>query len=264
VRFLCRLKDKPIPASSEASDLPSLDFTISFPNESSVPALAVSEPDPHSTYNFSAEARQVLEDELVSGIVIGLAHLDEEDPERSTNIENSEGGKTQVEQLKAEEQNEDPVLFTSPEENTIDFDADETDPEMRMLMEWTQQREQEAREGVPIDSSSPQDQIFSSFSPEAPADEESSIGKMVSMSLMGAIAAADCLETTVLVKQFLPEVEKMKSESMFYVRKEAVQALGNLATVLPIAELESSLVSLDSFSSSLDLACSCCSRRAQH
>ncbi|GAA5950484.1 hypothetical protein JCM3765_004563 [Sporobolomyces pararoseus] len=252
VRFLCRLKSKAIPSNSEFSEFPSSDLHPFQSSEvTTVPALAVSEPDPHSTYDFSYEARQILEDEIVSGIVIGLARLDEEDPERSTTIDHApEVHKTQVDQIKEEDEKENPVLFSSPEENTIDFDEGDSDFDMKMLMEWTQSREREARGDSNIDlppSSSPQDQIFSSFSPDQPADEESSIGKMVSMSLIGAIAAADCLESSVISKQFLPEVEKMKSESMFYVRKEAVQALGHLASAVSSEDLEQTLLPLHTF-----------------
>ncbi|GAA6005324.1 hypothetical protein JCM11491_002658 [Sporobolomyces phaffii] len=250
VRFLCRLRDKPLPPVAP-SDYASLEFPPPSSNVPQVPELAVSEPDPHSTYTFSIEARQVLEDEVVSGIVIGLARLDEEDPERSNTADHFDSAKHRPDEHERQDgHSENPVLFTSPEEQSFEFTEDEPDLEMRILMEWTQDRERKNLDTLAVDvpsSSSPPDQIFSSFSPEQPADEESSIGKMVSMSLIGAIAAADCLETSVLIKQFLPEVERMKTESMFYVRKEAVQALGNLATAVPVEELETNLLPLHAY-----------------
>jgi len=138
------------------------------------------------------------------------------------------------------------VLFMSPEEHSLDDVEEGSDEDMKFFEDWRTDREQSNLESssaalnMPI-SRSPPHQVLSSFSPEQPADEEASIGKMVSMSLMGAIAAANCLDSSVLIKQFLPEVQRMKAEGMFYVRKEAVQALGNLATVVPASELESTL-----------------------
>ncbi|KWU43155.1 ARM repeat-containing protein [Rhodotorula sp. JG-1b] len=89
--------------------------------------------------------------------------------------------------------------------------------------------------------------MFSSFSPDPAADqgsEESAIGKMVAMSLIAAITSADCLDSSVLVEQFLPEVVRMGDEPMFYVRKEAVQALGALAKAMPLDVLQSTVLTL--------------------
>lgn len=95
--------------------------------------------------------------------------------------------------------------------------------------------------GLPL--SSPMDPMYSSFSPDLQGDEESAIGKVVSMSLIAAIATAGCLESETLVEQVLPEVERMKSEPVFYVRKEAMQALACLARALPVEVFETSVVS---------------------
>ncbi|GAA6061536.1 hypothetical protein JCM10212_002743 [Sporobolomyces blumeae] len=284
VRFLCRLKDKPVPPDSP-TELPSLDFT---PTSESVPlpALAVSEPDVHPPYVFTTEARQILEDEVVSGIVLGLARLDEDEHDAAKSQAATDGEKAgTMADLESSKDDQDetvnPILFMSPEEHGVDED----DEDMKWLSKWSDSNEDEANasagpgidtwgaplvsfyngdssggrsseasepeksatatpaQAIPEPKSTP-DQVFSSFSPDQPGDEEASIGKMVSMSLIGAIAAADCLEATVLVDQFLPEVERMKGEAMFYVRKEAVQALGHLSSSVPVATLESMVLPL--------------------
>jgi hypothetical protein len=73
--------------------------------------------------------------------------------------------------------------------------------------------------------------------------EESAIGKLVSMGLISAIGDSDCLDPSVVEKYLLPEVERMKGESMFYVRKAAVQALSSISKCLPIDSLASVVVS---------------------
>jgi hypothetical protein len=102
-----------------------------------------------------------------------------------------------------------------------------------------------------LPDSSPPDPIFSSFSVDGQGDEEAAIGKLVSMSLINAIAATECLSAEVLVTQLLPEVDRMKTESMFYVRKEAVQALASLANCLPVEVFEEKVVRADSHTSSV-------------
>ncbi|GAA5955600.1 hypothetical protein JCM21900_006666 [Sporobolomyces salmonicolor] len=293
VRFLCKLKDKPLPPESP-SEFSTVDFGTPSNHPTPLPELTVSQPSPHHPYGFSTEARQVLEDEVVSGIVIGLARLDEDDRDADKSIGGGSGSAERGERSDSatplansiEEPKDDltnPTLFTSPEEDELDEDKwlnrwhseqDKPDTDSNLsagpaMDTWgaplvsffddaldrpagaadqppgvSMNDEVPAQEGLPLPSSSPPDQVFSSFSPEGPADEEASIGKMVAMSLIGAIAAADCLETPVLVEQFLPEVERMKNEAMFYVRKEAVQALGNLARVLPVDVLEATMLPL--------------------
>ncbi|GAA5861784.1 hypothetical protein JCM1840_005268 [Sporobolomyces johnsonii] len=294
VRFLCKLKDKPLPPESP-SEFSAVDFGTPSNHPTPLPELAVSQPSPHHPYDFSTEARRVLEDEVVSGIVIGLARLDEDDREADKSVggasgsaERGEGSDSATPLANSLEEPKDdltnPTLFMSPEEDALDDedkwlnrwhseqDKPDTDPNPSAgpaMDTWgaplvsffddaldrpagaadqptgdSMKDEVPAQEGLPLPSSSPPDQVFSSFSPEGPADEEASIGKMVAMSLIGAIAAADCLDAPVLVEQFLPEVERMKNEAMFYVRKEAVQALGNLARVLPVDVLEATMLPL--------------------
>ena len=91
------------------------------------------------------------------------------------------------------------------------------------------------------------DHIYSTFSSPkdgAADDEEASIGKLVSMSLIAAIASARCLDQDVLTNNILPEVARMKRESMLFVRKQAVEALQKLAEVIPAGIVEETIVPL--------------------
>ncbi|GAA5988639.1 hypothetical protein JCM10908_003650 [Rhodotorula pacifica] len=283
VRFLCRLKSKPVPP--EPVEEPSLaEFTFGASEET----LTIPGPDEGkraSGYHFSDEAKQVLEDEIVCGIVLGLARLDEDDKE--TRAEDGQSTGTPAgparrklsatpEPVDTGNETENPTLFLSPEEEPLD-DAwlagvngasdgageltgstdggacSTTQPQAIPPASKSIETDSESGDKSFRPESSPLgDPIFSSFSPDPAADqggEESAIGKMVAMSLIAAITNADCLDSSVLVEQFLPEVVRMGDEAMFYVRKEAVQALGALAKAMPLDVLQSTVLTLhDTFS----------------
>ena len=75
VRFLCRLKGKPLPSPSP-SPSPREPATGLAPYER--PSTDAQLPAP---YHLTEDARRVLEDEVVNGIVLGLARLDDDDRE---------------------------------------------------------------------------------------------------------------------------------------------------------------------------------------
>lgn len=222
----------------------------------------------HAPYEISSEARQVLEDEFVTGIVLGLARLDDDERDTSQSMDGIENSLITPPPLP---QNTPGSLVLSPEEeeqlgddwlaaavgnDSTSSTTDCFDQPLRSFFDDAIDRVIKpivlAFEEVP--STSPPvvnfEPIYSSFSPDPQGEEESAIGKMVSMGLIGAIATADCLEPDVLVTHILPEVDRMKKEPMFYVRKEAVQALGSLARTLPLEVFETAVVR-NSFS------CSC-------
>lgn len=294
VRFLCRLKDKPIPPP----DSPEEPAIAEFAFQSSLTTSPQVEPLPlktdeshHEGYEFLPEAKQLLEDEVVSGIVLGLARLEEDDKSTAEgSIPALDSPQTQrvvalsdappppalpsstsspLPPQVSKEEVENPQLFLSPEEEPLsdewlsglDSSAEQDVTAGPSMDSWGSQlvastvnsssssssvMDDEENGSVPSNllqslSSPLGEPMYSSFSPDhaaEDADEEASIGKMVSMSLIGAISSAECLEHSVLVEQFLPEVERMKEEPMFYVRKEAVQALGSLAKALPVEALE--------------------------
>lgn len=273
----------------------------------------------HAPYQLTPEAAQVLEDEFVNGIVLGLARLDEDDrldPNASANGDNTMDDDDDCSTVAADRRNnnlsstfsdegDEPVgtmtnsaFVMSPEEEQIEdgwlassgvgigagsFDGPTIESwapppssndalssffndSLDRPLGTTTSTTMSGAVGIVGSGtdSSPLEQVYSSFSPEGfgvgsgmgfsgggggngVGDEESAIGKMVSMSLIGAIVAAECLEMDVLVEQILPEVERMKDEPMFYVRKEAMQALSQLARVLPIEVLQSMVVRFDCF-----------------
>lgn len=270
VRFLCRLKGKPLPPSVSAS--PDSNESIELPSYDSQQfdsSLIVH----RSLYQITPEARKILEDEVVTGIVLGLARLDDEDREEENGMPGMD--EAAADQKSAprsdslthlDEDRPASILVLSPEEEQIDDawllgSAGETslpvghtadswgaDPLISYFDDSLDMQKSDA-----YLQSSPNQHMYSTFSPDGQGDEESAIGKMVSMSLIAAIAAADCLESDVLVQQILPEVDRMKAEPMFYVRKEAMTALGCLARTLPFEVFESAVVSVQSCKSNRDV-----------
>lgn len=275
VRFLCRLRGKPVP--TEATEEPSVaDFTFgvteSDPMTASASAAEMRDKQALAAYTFSATAKQVLEDEIICGIVLGLARLDEDDKEATQDDVMTSAMEPTRRRLSPSPDSTAPqaddahsTAFLGVEEEPIadvwlagvgggSDSAVAGDPEQSSTLP---QPIPTPSKNADLDSASgdlsfrPEssplgDPIFSSFSPDPAADnggEEAAIGKMVAMSLIAAITAADCLEAAVLVEQFLPEVARMADESMFYVRKEAVQALGALAKAVPLEDLQSTVVS---------------------
>lgn len=253
VRFLCRLKGKPFPLAPTLSS-PSGPSTALAPYERPVLEAASTHQVP---YNLTEEARRVLEDEFVHGIVLGLARLDDDDRDGDKGMDGVECGSSI--QSRSPGRLDDHQLVLSPEEEHIE------DGWMGSNQNEHGQAPGPTAEswgeplvgyfgGAPVEPSkseyslhpenSPAGQVYSSFSPDGgQGEEESAIGKLVSMSLISAIAATDCLEPDVLADQILLEVDRMKSEPMFYVRKEAAVALGSLARSLPLEVFESDVVS---------------------
>ncbi|GAA5836046.1 hypothetical protein JCM11251_006634 [Rhodosporidiobolus azoricus] len=297
VRFLCRLRDKPLPPSPA----PEEPIVAEYAFDSEAGVQDANKGLEHK-YDLNDEAKQLLEDEVVVGIVLGLARLDEDDKDSAVGDRGETADMAALPPLDpaagpekaqgvnlhpplacvSQEESESPTLFLSPEEEVL---SDEWIAGLNGIVEqersagpaaesWgnpllppegdtdgdahesTEARvhEQQANGGDHLQpgdllqsmSSPLGEPIYSTFSPDQPADgdEEASIGKMVSMSLIGAISSAGCLDQSILVEQLLPEVERMKEEPMFYVRKEAVQALGNLAKALSVEVLESAALPL--------------------
>ncbi|KAL8278061.1 hypothetical protein RQP46_009521 [Phenoliferia psychrophenolica] len=297
VRFLCRLKGKPLPTPSPSSSpRSSLSSSTSLAPFERPPAQSTSttnlEPNHHVIpYHLTQDARRVLEDEVVNGIVLGLARLDDDDredrDERSgggmdlDDSTSSRGGELDCNALGTSQRsrsrsplpasgsassspNSNAHLVLSPEEEQIEdgwMGADQLssgqapgptaeswgEPPINYFggNDSTSSGEPKGEYGLAPESSPGAGQVYSSFSPDGgQGEEESAIGKLVSMSLVAAIGATDCLEPDVLANQILPEVDRMKSEQMFYVRKEAATALGSLARTLPIEIFESAVLPL--------------------
>lgn len=261
VRFLCRLKGTPLPPGSEPSSPATYSFeppTIPLPHSD-----FASSSHHHPPYHLGTDACRVLEDEFVTGIVLGLARLDDEERDGEKGMEGLEDDSQRASSSRAgssvrsDEDRGYSSFVLSPEEDQLDdgwlassATLHETAPGPTAET-WGEPLVSYFDDGLDhpkdlyshaIDQSSPAEPMYSAFSPDGQGDEESAIGKMVSMSLIAAIATAGCLEPDALVQHILPEVDRMKSESMFYVRKEAMQALGCLARTLPIEVFESAVV----------------------
>ena len=248
MRFLCRLKGKPLVPHATSSDhfLP-LDEPMSAPPD--LPNHT------HAPYEISLEACQVLEDEFVTGIVLGLARLDDDrdheasvtsEPPRALKVDKDVAASLVV-SPEEEDQVEDEWLAAAVGNHEAVQAIDAT-PLRSFFDDAIDLATKPFDLGFgTLPSTSPPvvnfEPVYSAFSPDPQQDEESAIGKMVSMGLIGAIAMADCLEPELLVDHILPEVDRMKAEPMFYVRKEAVQALGSLARTLSLEAFETVVVS---------------------
>lgn len=257
VRFLCLLKGRPPP--------PVLESPMSSPMSANLDdtlKLTTEVSTHHSSYQLGPEATQILEDEFITGIVLGLARLEEDDKEHDKHME--DGDRSQRDGSQSDRsrtpQTDGKTLCASPEEDRLE-DAWLSGPEP-FVHPFENLPSDDGGWGAPLSSFfddgldrsaasdvergvSPlgQSSEYPNFPPDDKNEEEAAIGKLVSMSLIGAIAAAECLDMEVLVEQILPEVERMKGDQTFYVRKEAAQALGSLAKSLPVSVLESVVVS---------------------
>lgn len=276
VRFLCRLKGKPVLPLSGGGGFTSSFLALPSPGLSSTNGLSSEIKDEereaatheHFPYEMGEEEIKVLEDEFVNGIVLGLARLDEDDFARDPTSEvMTPGGSVLVTHEKTVvstpvsdapttedlgEQWLQSVTTTSPDEILTSFFATPSLP-----ITISPSSPHGSSSNLPTTVSSPPT-AFSPLSlpyaprlttssdspPQSQAEEESAIGKMVSMSLISAIAMSECLDPEVLMGCILPEVERMRGERMFYVRKEAVQALGSLARTLPSYAFEEAIVRL--------------------
>ncbi|CAG8711218.1 244_t:CDS:10, partial [Gigaspora rosea] len=78
-------------------------------------------------------------------------------------------------------------------------------------------------------------------------EEEVELGRMTMMSLISSLAPIVGPERC--IRLFVPELDKMMEEPVFYVRKEAALAIGSLANVLPLDIITSKLLPIyDHFS----------------
>ncbi|CAG8495067.1 11790_t:CDS:10, partial [Scutellospora calospora] len=78
-------------------------------------------------------------------------------------------------------------------------------------------------------------------------EEEVELGRMTMMSLISSLAPIVGPERC--IRLFIPELDKMIEEPVFYVRKEAALAIGSLASVLPLNIITSKLLPIyDHFS----------------
>ncbi|KDE03630.1 hypothetical protein MVLG_05880 [Microbotryum lychnidis-dioicae p1A1 Lamole] len=251
VRFLCRLKGKQIPFESPVSSPLLSNVPLPYVEEDSTPTPTPADGTTPG-YQLTPEARRLLEDEIVTGIVLGLARLDEDEPlvqqqaQTQAQEEESERSSTPASASSQTRQtNSSPQLCSSPEEDAYDdgwltsdsgpFADSPLDPPAPDLG-W----------GLPTSTtngaaSTPSEPKYSTFSPDpnfCVDDDETTIGKVVSMSLVAAIASTDCLDPHTLTVQILPEVEKLNRDGVYYVRREAAQALGSLARTLPLEVVE--------------------------
>ncbi|CAG8553307.1 13790_t:CDS:10, partial [Ambispora leptoticha] len=81
----------------------------------------------------------------------------------------------------------------------------------------------------------------------AGSEEEAELGRMTMMSLISALASIVGPERS--TRLFIPELDKLAEEPVFYVRKEAAMAVGGLVNVVPLDVITTKLLPIyDHFS----------------
>ncbi|CAG8527900.1 8720_t:CDS:10 [Ambispora gerdemannii] len=81
----------------------------------------------------------------------------------------------------------------------------------------------------------------------AGSEEEAELGRMTMMSLISALASIVGPERS--TRLFIPEIDKLAEEPVFYVRKEAAMAVGGLASIVPLDVITTKLLPIyDHFS----------------
>ena len=230
VRFLCRLKGTPLPPGSEPSSPAT--FSFDLPTTPLPHTDFASSSHQHPPYHLSLDACRILEDEFVTGIVLGLARLDDEERDGEKSMEGLEDDSQRASSSRegssvhSDENRQYSSFVLSPEEDQLDdgwlasIDALHETAPGPTAEAWGEPLVSYFDDGLDhpkmdqhsqgINESPPAGPMYSTFSPDGHGDEESAIGKMVSMSLIAAIAMAGCLEPDVLVQHILPEVDRMR------------------------------------------------------
>lgn len=231
VRFLCRLNKRPF----QDPDSPSPSASLLSPLPRSIPLDAI--PD---RVIDSAAAKLIL-NEFIIGIVVGLANLCEDEGDEvgkeSTSAKavtsddaKSEGGDSVMSE--AEDAIKDEWLDATVA--TIDTDdsmvIDGLDSPLRSFFDDDLDRPHDFDLVIPFEPVYP-----SGYGNDSTKnDEECTIGSLCSMTLISAIGLSDCLESEMIETYLLPEIERMKSESMFYIRKGTSSVFFRICTALTV------------------------------
>lgn len=200
------------------------------------------EPVAYDNYSFGAKAKETIVDELLEHVALamGKAHTGHEGLVAGAQQETGEhGGEAHApgtsdgsEINTAEGTSSSPIPFkvNAAEEGDSSWDSEMQD-ESQAADDWR-------KGGSPFDSSSP---MFSAYD-KADVDEEAAVGRMASVSLLGALSAEDAVSADIVSTRFVDEIVSFKDDAAFYVRKEAAVALGPLSRYLGDEDVERRLL----------------------
>lgn len=185
-------------------------------------------------YEFDEEAKRAVANELLDNVAFAIgrnvheeASLNDKSKLQDAEEAPSELGNTgQADNDASSDDRGSPDVFEDVE---ADSSWDDTEMQGSQHASWRPA-------SSPFESSSP---VASAYGQEEDIDEEAAVGRMTSISLLGALAQAEgAVESSTVEVRFVPEVVALKADRAFYVRKEAAVALGPMCQ-----HLEQSVIS---------------------
>lgn len=176
----------------------------------------------YDEYVFNEDAKRQVANELLDHVAFAIgrptAPSHQNGPQASRNSAEP-SSKDDVDREGPNEHNAE----ASDEEHSWDTDMQDGDElEHRNLVadDWR-------KASSPFDSSSP---IFSAYDDRPDVDEEAAVGRMASVSLLGALSSeSKAIDSSTVLARFVPEVLASKDDAAFYVRKESALALAPLS-----------------------------------
>ncbi|KAF8321414.1 armadillo-type protein [Cantharellus anzutake] len=203
----------------------------------------------------SSKERRIIERELVFGVVIGMARLDWEHDQGEFGGEagpvageGRDGDDDETERWSstwgsaAGSVADLPPIASEGQDNTLGHSgAAESSPSALSAVSWTTV-ESTPSLSLSVQTAPSSDDIVP-YDPEDDQAEEAAVGRVASMSLIAAVTAIGPLNDDV-TPAFLEEVERVGSDPVHWVRREAAYALGALAKVISDEEVIHSLFPL--------------------
>ncbi|PWN17967.1 ARM repeat-containing protein [Microstroma glucosiphilum] len=199
------------------------------------------EPVAYDNYSFGPKSKETIIDELLEHVALamGKSHSGHEEqlsepqqPGGENGGESHAGTSDAAGANTADGASSSPIPFkvNAAEEGDSSWDAEMQD-ESQAADDWR-------KGGSPFDSSSP---MFSAYG-KVDVDEEAAVGRMASVSLLGALSAEDAVSAEIVITRFVDEIVSFKDDPAFYVRKEAAVALGPLSRYLSDEDVERRLL----------------------
>lgn len=187
----------------------------------------------YDEYDFDSTAKQQVADELLEHVAFAIGRT----PSHQLSAEaedDADADANDEERQSSEEILDAPTIQEPSQKDDSSWDAEMQDNRdgnrdgNNALLAEPSNSSDDWRKGVsPFDSSSP---VFSAFGDRADVDEEAAVGRMASVSLLGALSSeAKAVNSSTVLGRFLPEVLALQDDQAFYVRKEVAIALAPLS-----------------------------------
>ncbi|CAO1629084.1 unnamed protein product [Parajaminaea phylloscopi] len=176
----------------------------------------------YDEYVFNEAAKRRVADELLEHVAfaIGKVHARQSTDDESVPLSGNDSGSATPKQVSH------PMVSSQDEESSWDAEMGQ-DGNDALLNPSAGLGDAWAKEASPFDSSSP---VFSAYDDRTDVDEEAAVGRMASVSLLGALCAEpDAIESGIVSARFVPAVLALQDDAAFYVRKEVAVALAALS-----------------------------------